>query len=347
MRTSDFSFSLPAEQIAQQPAADRSGSRLLHLRGDGTTAHHRFSDLPDLLRPDDLLVRNDTRVFPARLRVRKQPTGGRVELLALPGSISGAPHFEALARPALSPGIRLVAGEVRLQVEARAGARHRIRIVEGAADVFRLADRLGETPLPPYIRRPAGALPEDRARYQTVYARRTGSVAAPTAGLHFSEESFRRLAARGIAIHDLTLHVGYGTFAPVRSKDPRQHRLEPEWYRLPDSTRRAVAAALRERRRVVAVGTTTVRVLETLGGNPEAPPESGFADLLILPGHRFRLVDALLTNFHLPESSLIMLVAALAGRKRVLAAYREAVRKRYRFHSFGDAMLVERPGDAG
>ncbi len=344
MRTADFAFDLPAERIAQTPTPERSGSRLLHLRGDGSVAHHRFAGLPDLLRPDDLLVRNDTRVFPARLRARKDPTGGRVELLALPvGSRAGDPCFDALARPALAPGTRLVAGDCRLRVEARDGPRSRIRILEGAEDVFRLAERIGETPLPPYIRRADGASPEDRVRYQTVYAKRAGSVAAPTAGLHFSEAVFRRLRERGVAIRDLTLHVGYGTFAPVRAEDPRRHRLEPEPYTLPEDTRRAVAAA----HRVVAVGTTTVRVLETLGQNPDAFPESGFADLLILPGHRFRVVDALLTNFHLPESSLLMLVAALAGRERVLAAYREAVREGYRFHSYGDAMLVERPLDRG
>ncbi len=343
MRTADFSFSLPAERVAQEPAKHRTASRLLHLRADGTTSHHRFADLPELLRPSDLLVRNDTRVFPARLRVRKARTGGRVELLALPGS--SGPEFEALVRPALREGTRLEAGE-GIQLEALATAREgsrRIRILAGAGDVFELAERIGETPLPPYIRRPAGEAPEDRGRYQTVYAKRDGSVAAPTAGLHFSEETFRRLRERGMETADLTLHVGYGTFAPVRVSDPREHRLESEWYHLPDSTRRAVGRAVGRAERVVAVGTTTVRVLESLGRNPDTFPETGAADLLILPGHRFQVVDALLTNFHLPESSLLMLVAALAGREPVLAAYREAVRERYRFYSYGDAMLVERP----
>ncbi len=329
MRTSDFRFELPDELIAQRPAQRRDGSRLLHLRSDGSVEHRRFADLPALLRPGDLLVRNDTRVFPARMRLRK-PTGGRVELLALPGGRT----FEALVRPAARPGLRLEAPGVRLEVEARDGPRHRIRILEGAEDVFGLAERMGETPLPPYIRRPAGEADGDRERYQTVYARQEGSVAAPTAGLHFSKPLFGRLRERGVGVADLTLHVGYGTFAPVRTEDPREHKLDPELYEVPPPTRQALAGA----GRVVAVGTTSARVLETLGAGG---PDSGMADLLILPGHEFRVVDALVTNFHLPESSLLMLVSAFAGREAVLRAYREAVRARYRFHSYGDAMLVE------
>lgn len=392
LRTSDFRYDLPERLIARRPAAARGGSRLLHLPAAGPIAHRSFDDFPDLLRPGDLLVRNRTRVVPARLHAVREGTGGRVELLALPDFDSpGSPEFAALTRPALPAGAPLRIGAVvRLRVGGALGeGRRTVRILEGAADVFDLASRVGRTPLPPYLRRrpasgseagpPAGETGAetggpgaddafDRERYQTVYARDPGSVAAPTAGLHFEPAHFARLRDRGIEVADLTLHVGYGTFLPVRSADPRRHRLPPERFLVPEATRSAVRAALAAGRRVVAVGTTSVRALETTGahldtgrdraarpgapspgseaGHPEAgPPDSlDRTSLLILPGHRFRVVSALLTNFHLPESSLLLLVAALAGRERVLAAYREAVRRRYRFYSYGDAMFVENPG---
>ena len=353
MRTSDFAFELPAGLVAQQPPVARSEARLLHLDSDGATAHRRFPDLPGLLRPGDLLVRNVTRVIPARVLARREAGGGRVEVLILPED--GVPHdrFRALTRPGLRPGVRLLAGEnggVRLEVGTDlGGGQRRIRILAGASDLFDLAGKVGRTPLPPYIRRdqaPPGATSRDRERYQTVYARTPGSVAAPTAGLHFDEPMFERIRERGVEVADLVLHIGYGTFAPVRVEDPRQHGLAAERFRVPPETRRAVLAQRAAGRRVVAIGTTTVRVLET-PGVLESEAEAGETSLLILPGHRFRVVSAMLTNFHLPESSLLMLVASLGGTEAVLAAYREAVREQYRFYSYGDAMFVEKRADDG
>ncbi len=353
LRTSDFDYVLPAEQVAQHPAPVRSQSRLLRLGCDGTATHHRFSEIPSLLRPGDLLVRNDTRVLPARIAARRLPGGGRVEILLLPGVSRGSGRwFEALTRPALRPGVRLEAAGVRVEAgEPLGGGRRRLRILEGADSAAELAERAGSTPLPPYIRRkgPDAAVHEaaDRERYQTVYASAPGSAAAPTAGLHFDAGVFRGLEDRGVEVRDLTLHIGHGTFAPVRTEDPREHELGAERFRLPEATRRAVRRAIEEGRRVVAVGTTAVRVLETPGVLEAGPPERE-TRLKILPGHDFRVVSALVTNFHLPRSSLLMLVAALAGREPVLAAYREAVRRGYRFHSYGDAMLVEsRAGQGG
>ena len=358
MRTADFRFDLPADRIADRPARRRGDSRLLHLAADGRVAHRRFADLPELLRPGDLLVRNRSRVLPARLAARREGSGGRVEVLALPEPGSrGKPSFPALTRPACRPGVRLSVGaSVRLLVgEPLGGGRRRLSILEGASDGFDLAEREGRTPLPPYLRRGPGKAadgerPFDRARYQTVYAEEPGSVAAPTAGLHFETGVFDLLAERGVETVDLVLHVGYGTFAPVRAGNARDHRLGAEWFRIPEDTGRAVREALRAGRRVVAVGTTTVRALETMGAETEgngSASEGGAlreTSLLILPGHRFRVVSAMLTNFHLPESSLLMLVAALGGVGPVLAAYREAVRERYRFYSYGDAMFVEGSG---
>ena len=362
VRTADFRFDLPADRIALRPTRRRGDSRLLHLAADGTVAHRRFADLPALLRPGDLVVRNRSRVIPARLSARREGSGGRVEVLVLPEPGSrGAPEFAALTRPSCRPGVRLSVGtSVRLLVgEPLGGGRRRLSILEGAADAFDLAEREGSTPLPPYLRRgPAGAPKEerrfDRERYQTVYAEEPGSVAAPTAGLHFEAGVFDRLAERGIETADLVLHVGYGTFSPVRVENARDHRLGAEWFRIPEETGRAVREALRAGRRVVAVGTTTVRALETMGAEAEGKGEGGETgqereapretSLLILPGHRFRVVSAMLTNFHLPGSSLLMLVAALGGAEPVLAAYREAVRNGYRFYSYGDAMFVEGGG---
>ena len=353
MRTSDFEYDLPAELIAQTPPVARSDARLLHLGSGGRTTHLGFPDLPSLLRPEDLLVRNVTRVIPARVPARKEMGGGRVEVFILPEGEEPGGLFRALTRPALRPGVRLLAGEgdaVRLEAgKDLGGGQRQIRILSGAAGMFDLAEQAGRTPLPPYIRRdPAvaeGPDGTDRERYQTVYARFPGSVAAPTAGLHFEPGMFGRLRKRGVRIVDLVLHVGYGTFAPVRVEDPRDHELAAERFWVPDATRRAVLAQLAEGRRVVAVGTTTVRVLET-PGVLESDGIAGSTSLLILPGHRFRVVSAMLTNFHLPGSSLLMLVAALGGTQAVLAAYREAVRRRYRFYSYGDAMFVERADDA-
>lgn len=352
MRTSDFAYTLPPELIAQAPPAARSDSRLLHLGADGAVTHCRFPDLVGILRAGDLLVRNVTRVIPARVLARKEAGGGRVEVFLLPEDDAPRARFRALTRPALRPGVRLLAGEggaVRLEIGADLGAGQReVRIVSGAKDRFELAERAGRTPLPPYIRRDPeraeAAARVDRERYQTVYARAPGSVAAPTAGLHFDAPLFERLRERGVAVADLVLHVGYGTFAPVRVEDPREHVLGAERFSVPPETRQAIRSQLAADRRVVAVGTTTVRVLET-PGVLDRDAGAGQTSLLILPGHRFRVVSAMLTNFHLPESSLLMLVAALGGTENVLAAYREAVRQRYRFYSYGDAMFVERAGE--
>jgi S-adenosylmethionine:tRNA ribosyltransferase-isomerase len=353
VRTSDFAYELPPELIAQAPPAARSDSRLLHLGADGEVVHRRFPDLPEVLRAGDLLVRNVTRVIPARVLARKERGGGRVEVFLLPEGDAPPAQFRALTRPGLRPGVRLVAGGsggVRLEVgDDLGGGQRRIRIASGASDLFDLAAKAGRTPLPPYIRRdperPEAAAHGDRERYQTVYARSPGSVAAPTAGLHFDAATFERLRERGVEVADLVLHVGYGTFAPVRVGDPREHVLGQEWFSVPPETRRAVRSQLLAGRRVVAVGTTTVRVLET-PGVLDGALGAGQTSLLILPGHRFRVVSAMLTNFHLPESSLLMLVAALGGTAPVLAAYREAVRERYRFYSYGDAMFVEASDDA-
>ena len=349
MRTSDFAYDLPAGLIAQEPPPARTDARLLHLAPDGQVAHRGFTDLPRILRPGDLLVRNVTRVIPARVSARKEAGGGRVEVFLLPEESAPPDWFRALTRPALRPGVRLLAGEeggIRLEVgDDLGGGQRQVRILSGANGILDLAAQVGRTPLPPYIRRdpeePETADGADRERYQTVYARFPGSVAAPTAGLHFDASMFERLEKRGVEVCDLVLHVGYGTFAPVRVEDPHDHELAAETFRVPDATRRAILAQLAEGRRVVAVGTTTVRVLET-PGVLDRDGIAGSTSLLILPGHRFRVVSAMVTNFHLPGSSLLMLVAALGGTEAVLAAYREAVRERYRFYSYGDAMFVER-----
>ncbi len=336
MRTSDFDYDLPPELIAQQPAEPRDAARLLRVsRADGALGHHRVRDLPDLLRAGDLLVLNDTRVMAARLLGAREDTGGRVELLLLRERGGGA--WSALVRPgrAAHPGRRF-------RLDARDGpltATVREREDDVAVVAF---DRpidpatAGAVPLPPYIRGYAG----DPERYQTVYAREARSAAAPTAGLHFTPELFARLEASGVGRAFLTLEVGAGTFRPVRTEDPAEHALPPERYRLPPDTAAAIRAARAEGRRVVATGTTVVRTLEHALGGGEGAPE-GETALFIRPGHRFAAVDALLTNFHLPRSTLLMLVAAFAGHDLTRAAYAEAVRERYRFYSFGDAMLIE------
>ena len=335
---------LPPERIAQQPLADRAASRLLVLdRDSGALRHHFFDDLPALLRPGDLLVVNRSRVFPARLLGKRPGSGGRVEVLLLRALTEGG-EWEALVRP----GRRLRAGDaVRvgsdLSVEVLsspygADARRRVRL-EAAGDLWEAIERRGHTPLPPYVTRPDRQ--EDRARYQTVYARERGSVAAPTAGLHFTTALLERLAARGVHHAEVVLHVGPGTFRPVKVDDVEDHRVEPEPFVIPDETADRIAATRRRGSRVVCVGTTTVRALETRAradGRVEAG--AGETDCVIVPGFRFKATDALITNFHLPRSSLLLLVAAFAGRERVLAAYAEAIRLGYRFYSYGDAMLI-------
>ena len=346
MDVRDFDFELPADLIAQEPAADRSSSRLLHLdRATGAIAHGRFAALPDHLAPGDLLVVNNTRVFPARLLGRRVPSGGAVECLLL--RRCGDQHWEALVHPGqkLKPGARVVFdGQEPLHaeiLERRFHGRRLIRLwTEGGAPVDDVVDAIGHVPLPPYIRR--GDRESDRRRYQTIFAADRGSIAAPTAGLHFTDSVKEALQARGVEIAAVTLHVGYGTFQPVRTERVEDHRIEAERYQVDAATAQAVNAALDEGRRVVAVGTTTTRTLEAVaaanGGRLTAT--AGETDLFIYPGFRFQVIRGLVTNFHLPQSSLLMLVSAFAGRERVLAAYREAVNEGYRFYSYGDAMVI-------
>ncbi len=331
MRRSDFHFSLPPELIAQQPAAQRSASRLLVLDG-GTVRHCRFPSIVDLLRAGDLLVVNDTRVLKARVLARKD-TGGRAELLV--ERIDGDTALcQVRASKPLKAGRALLVGDRSVRVVGRCGDFYRLDFGEPVAGFL---DAHGRVPLPPYIDR--AAAPADEERYQTVYAAEPGAVAAPTAGLHFDQPLLRRLAAKGVQVAPITLHVGAGTFQPVRVEDLREHRMHSEHYAIPAPTRRAVEAC---RGRVVAVGTTVVRSLEAAA---TAGADEGETDLFITPGYRFRVVDALVTNFHLPESTLLMLVSAFAGVEPVRRAYREAVVRRYRFFSYGDAMFCVRADD--
>ncbi len=336
MRRADFLYDLPPELIAQAPLPERSASRLLvcDLATGGLQDRH-FRDLPALLEPGDLLVFNDTRVLPARVRGRKL-TGGAVELM-LERVLDGRRFLaQARASKGFRPGVA---------VELPGG--HRAVALGRAADLFEFEldtepvhyfECHGETPLPPYIARDAAA--QDRERYQTVYAREPGAVAAPTAGLHFDDGIFAALEQRGVLTATLTLHVGAGTFQPLRAEYIADHVMHPERVTVPHEVVDAVAAARRRGRRVVAVGTTVVRSLEAAALGESLAPLCGDTDLYIRPGFRFRVVDALLTNFHLPESTLLVLVSAFAGRDHVLAAYRHAVARRYRFFSYGDAMLL-------
>jgi S-adenosylmethionine:tRNA ribosyltransferase-isomerase len=347
MYVSDFDFDLPEELIAQEPAPSRDQSRLLVLgRATGALEIAVFAELERWLAPGDLLVVNDTRVFPARLLGRREPGSGRVELLLVRDEGEGV--WEALARPAarVRPGDRVHFGEGPEQLEAlvlerREGGRRAVRFV-GEGPLWPRLERWGQTPLPPYIRRAGDAEPRlDRERYQTIYARERGAIAAPTAGLHFTSELLARLEALGVRTAAITLHVGYGTFQPVRVERVEEHRVEPERYSISEDAARAVNSARAHGGRVVAVGTTTTRALESaVDEDGRVRPGAGEAELFIRPGYCFRAVDGLVTNFHLPRSSLLMLVAAFAGRERVLDAYRRAIAERFRFYSYGDAMLI-------
>ena len=332
----DFDYELPPELIAQHPSATRSGSRLLHLAG-GPLSDHRFTDLPSLLSPGDLLVLNDTRVIKARLFGRKE-TGGRIEVLIERLLRENEALAQVHAGRAAKPGSTLeLNGGLKLRVLGREGEFYRLRFPEGA-DALELIERHGKVPLPPYITHAAQS--EDDARYQTVYARAPGAVAAPTAGLHFDEALLTALAARGVETASVTLHVGAGTFQPVRVKSLADHRMHGERYEIPKPTADAIAAARERGGKIVAVGTTTVRCLEASGG----AAGHGETDLFITPGFAFRVVDRIITNFHLPRSTLLVLVSAFAGVEPIRAAYRHAVALGYRFYSYGDAMLLEREG---
>ncbi len=341
VRTDDFDFELPRELIAQRPAS-RGTSRMLVLDRAGEGVDHRgVKDLPTLLRPDDLLLLNDTRVIPARLYARR-PTGRRFELLLLRELDGGS--WESLLRPGararVGEQLGLDDGGEVLLVERRDEGRWAVRF-EPPLELDRL-DRIGEMPLPPYIDRPVGATDEDRTTYQTVYASTPGAVAAPTAGLHFNRELLDEIVASGIELANVTLHVGLGTFRPVTAERVSDHRMHSEWYRFSQETADAVNQTIAAGRRIVCVGTTSVRALEgaLAAGEGKIVPGEGWTDIFITPGFRFRGVGAMLTNFHLPKSTLLMLVSALAGRDRILDAYRQAVDSRYRFFSYGDAMLI-------
>ena len=389
MLVSDFQYDLPPDRIAQGPLADRAGSRLLHLNRRNLNRlnndqleswqDRRFRDFPGLLRSDDLLVLNNTRVFPARLYghrsgQRAQPPSphnpaareflrGRIEVLLTRQLAEDPNEWECLVRPGRKIGIgeKLyfagpagsspdVPPELEAEVEAEVIERgsfgeRRIRFAP-VPDFFALVERIGHVPLPPYIHREDDCddCAADRDRYQTVYAQARGSVAAPTAGLHFTPEILEQIRARGIEIAEITLHVGLGTFQPVRVEKVEDHRLHREWYEIPAEAARAINRAKAEGRRVVAVGTTTVRTLEyaaECAGGDRVEAGRGEADVFIYPGYRFRVVDALLTNFHLPQSTLLMLVCALGGKEFVMGAYRHAVETGYRFYSYGDCMFIE------
>lgn len=332
----DFDYELPPELIAQHPSESRSGSRLLGLRGE-TLSDHRFSDLPQLLSPGDLLVFNDTKVIKARLFGKKE-TGGRIEVLIERLLPAGEALAQVHAGRAAKPGSTLeLDGGLRLRVLGREGEFYRLGFPEGAA-VLDLLERHGSVPLPPYITHPPQS--EDESRYQTVYARSPGAVAAPTAGLHFDEPLLAALARRGVEFAYVTLHVGAGTFQPVRVSNLAEHRMHGERYEIPAQTAAAIRRARARGGKIVAVGTTTVRSLEA----SRATAGSAETDLFITPGFDFRVVDRLITNFHLPKSTLLVLVSAFAGLEPVRRAYRHATERRYRFYSYGDAMLIDRIG---
>jgi S-adenosylmethionine:tRNA ribosyltransferase-isomerase len=338
LRLSDFDFELPDELVAQTPARDRDRSRLLVMdRRSGVLSHRIFSDIETLLIPGDILVLNDTKVFPCRVPARK-PSGGKAEIFLL--EEQGVNLWHALVRGGIDAGKRAtVAPGIEAEIVAEAGEGVKLVRFIGVPDIRARLDELGKTPLPPYIKRDAGA--GDCERYQTVYAAREGAVAAPTAGLHFTEALLKRIQDRGIDTAMVTLHVGPGTFQPVRTEMVADHRMHPERYEIPAETADRIARARSEGRRVIAVGTTSVRALETSAGvDGIVRPGSGMSKLFITPGYRFSAIDGMITNFHLPKSTLLMLVAAFAGRENILDAYREAVRSGYRFYSYGDAMLI-------
>ena len=344
MRTSDFDYNLSPHLIAQTPVEPRDSSRLLVLhRDNGHMEHRRFDELGDYLREGDVLVFNDSRVVPARLHGVREDTGGKVELLLLSRLQPGV--WRALGKPArrLRPGsyFRMDGdSHIALRIEVLEASEDGVRTVALSSE--EALEEAGQIPLPPYIHTPLA----DPERYQTVYSRVPGSVAAPTAGLHFTPGLLESLRAMGVRDVYVTLHVGLDTFRPVRAEDPGEHQIQGEYFEMGEGAASLLAAAREEGRRVIAVGTTSVRLLEQAAlwseakGSSHILPASDWADLYILPGHRFRVVDAMITNFHLPHTTLLMLVSAFAGRERVLDAYREAIAKEYRFYSFGDATLM-------
>jgi S-adenosylmethionine:tRNA ribosyltransferase-isomerase len=344
MRISDFDYELPEELIAQEPPERRDAARMLLVDRAAQTWHDsQFTSLPDYLRANDVLVLNNTRVFPARLRGERMPSGGAIELLLLREVEPNL--WETLAKPArrLQPGARISFGDgtPRAEVIGLGDGATRLIKFEVKDNFDRLIDQIGETPLPPYIKREQGSTDDDRERYQTIYANQRGAIAAPTAGLHFSPEVLAKVEARGARVVQITLHVGYGTFEPVRVDEVSQHSVAAEYFSIGEDAARLINDTRKNGGRIVAVGTTTVRALESAcSSDGEIAAGSGSTELTIIPGYRFRAIDALLTNFHLPRSSLLLLVSAFAGRELALAAYTHAVESRYRFYSYGDCVLI-------
>ena len=340
LKTSDYAFDLPQELIAQDPLTDRSASRLLVLdRRTGKTEHRGFRDILQYLRPGDCLVLNDTRVIPARLLGGKEDTKAAVEILLLKRREKDV--WEALVRPGkkLRPGARVTFGDGRLRAEILDVVEEGNRLVQFSYEGIweEVLDSLGEMPLPPYITHKL----QDKNRYQTVYARYEGSAAAPTAGLHFTQELLAQVEEMGVELAYVTLHVGLGTFRPVKVDNVKEHHMHSEFYRITKEAAERINRAKENGHRVICVGTTSCRTVESAADeNGRLSACSGNTDIFIYPGYRFKVLDGLITNFHLPESTLVMLVSALAGREQVLSAYREAIRERYRFFSFGDAMLI-------
>ena len=340
MKKEDFYFDLPEELIAQDPLEDRSGSRLLVLdKETGETEHHIFREIVNYLNPGDCLVINDTKVIPARLIGEKEGTGAKVEVLLLKRKENDI--WETLVKPGrkMKPGARLVFGNGLLKAEVIGVVEEGNRLIRFEYEgIFEeILDQLGQMPLPPYITHQL----EDKNRYQTVYAKHSGSAAAPTAGLHFTPELLDEIKEKGVEIAHVTLHVGLGTFRPVKVENIQEHHMHSEFYRIEQSEADKINRAKEEGHRVICVGTTSCRTVESAADeNGRLRECSGWTEIFIYPGYKFKVLDALITNFHLPESSLIMLVSALAGREHVLAAYEEAIRERYRFFSFGDAMFI-------
>ena len=340
MKKEDFYFDLPEELIAQDPLEDRSGSRLLVLdKETGETEHHIFREIVNYLNPGDCLVINDTKVIPARLIGEKEGTGAKVEVLLLKRKENDI--WETLVKPGrkMKPGARLVFGNGLLKAEVIGVVEEGNRLIRFEYEgIFEeILDQLGQMPLPPYITHQL----EDKNRYQTVYAKHSGSAAAPTAGLHFTPELLDEIKEKGVEIAHVTLHVGLGTFRPVKVENIQEHHMHSEFYRIEQSEADKINRAKEEGHRVICVGTTSCRTVESAADeNGRLRECSGWTEIFIYPGYKFKVLDALITNFHLPESTLIMRVSALAGREHVLAAYEEAIRERYRFFSFGDAMFI-------
>ena len=341
MKTSDFYYDLPQELIAQDPLEDRSSSRLLHLSmKDGSVEHRHFTDILDYLKEGDCLVVNDTRVIPARLYGHKEETGALIEILLLKRKENDI--WECLVKPGKKarPGAKIVFGDGILKGEIIDVVEEGNRLIQFQYEgIFEeILDQLGEMPLPPYITHKL----EDKNRYQTVYAKNDGSAAAPTAGLHFTQELLQKVQEKGVKIAHVTLHVGLGTFRPVKVDDVENHHMHSEFYVVEEDQAKLINDTKKQGGRVISVGTTSCRTLESATGEDGVlRAGSGWTDIFIYPGYQFKMIDGLITNFHLPESTLMMLVSALAGKDRIMAAYEEAVKERYRFFSFGDAMFID------